>query len=489
MHDRSWGASPPRLSAGMLPAGAAGLSADLRKRIEIMAEHIARNGPDFENTVRQKNVSNPQFVFLYSGEGSEYYQHVLAGFRAGGAGPAAQQAAQGSANGSDTTELLRRWKEPPVYPLAPELDRQLMEVIASLEAMASRDAIRNGRAWIECNSALVPMIAGQIMKRIGYLPTASHRLHLLYLIHDVLQTEAARKDAARPIIQAFKPFLLWILRPAYRLAPTADDSARVLRLLQLWVERAIIDDREADEMKALVMAVDLPSGIVQGHAMPKPGMMASPRPPFMAASHPASRPGFPMAPRPSSIHQMARPQGLPPAQMNPYAMQMPSHPAVMFQQPLQGCMSMGQIPSPAMPRPRLQGYLPLANPGMAGKQTPETVPVGVLATMMMHAVRRVGRANFVAYRPLDTALTPQMLPPMEVPQQRLLERVEDFYLDLKDDERGSSSSRSSSSRSASRSASRSRSRSRERDEAAAAAASKMLAGSNFSSAAPPTAVN
>merc|ERR1719229_1299807 len=113
-----------------------------------------------------------------------------------------------------------------------------------------------------------------------------------------------------------------------------------------------------------------------------------------------------------------------------------------------------------MPAPRLQGYRPLL-PSMVGKQTPETLPVGVLATMLMHAMRRVGRANFLPYRPLDPAHTPQMLPPMEVPTQRLLERVEDFYLDLKDDERGSSSSRSSSRSSASRSGSRSRSRSRE----------------------------
>merc|ERR1719469_955637 len=95
------------------------------------------------------------------------------------------------------------------------------------------------------------------------------------------------------------------------------------------------------------------------------------------------------------------------------------------QQPLPGSMGVQQA------APRLQGYRPMMM--VAGKQTPETVPVGVLATMMMHAVRRVGRSNFVAYRPLDPVHTPQMLPPMEVPTQRLLERVEDFYLDLKDE--------------------------------------------------------
>merc|ERR1711920_771942 len=123
---------------------------------------------------------------------------------------------------------------------------------------------------------------------------------------------------------------------------------------------------------------------------------------------------------------------------------------------------------------------------MVGKLTPESVPVGVLATMMMHAVRRIGRAHFVPYRPMDTSQTPQMLPPMEVPSQRLLERVEDFYLDLKDDERGSSSSRSSYSHSRSRSGSRSRSRSRDAEEPSTA---RMVPVSNFSAVAPPTVVD
>eukprot|EP00969_Alexandrium_andersonii_P009727 424428-Alexandrium_andersonii.AAC.1 len=37
--------------------------------------------------------------------------------------------------------------------------------------MASRDAIRNGRVWIERNSAIAPRIAGRITKRIVFLQT------------------------------------------------------------------------------------------------------------------------------------------------------------------------------------------------------------------------------------------------------------------------------------------------------------------------------
>ncbi|CAE7447282.1 Cherp, partial [Symbiodinium microadriaticum] len=145
-------------------------------------------------------------------------------------------------------DVLRRWKEPQVLALTPEVERQLHGVLASLEHMASRDAIKSGRLWIECNSALAPHIAGHIMVRVSFLSTCAHRLHVLYLVHDLLQTEAARKDAHAPLVRAFKPYLPWILRPCYQLAlqsPQGDETSRVLRLVQLWVDRGILSAQEA----------------------------------------------------------------------------------------------------------------------------------------------------------------------------------------------------------------------------------------------------
>eukprot|EP00443_Scrippsiella_acuminata_P022334 CAMPEP_0115355956 /NCGR_PEP_ID=MMETSP0270-20121206/99363_1 /TAXON_ID=71861 /ORGANISM="Scrippsiella trochoidea, Strain CCMP3099" /LENGTH=427 /DNA_ID=CAMNT_0002778325 /DNA_START=39 /DNA_END=1319 /DNA_ORIENTATION=- len=217
-------------------------------------------------------MNNPQFAFLYNGEGADYYHHVLAGFRGNGYGgvPGAGSGMQ-QAVGGEFAELLQRYKEPPA----------LEEVIASLEAMASRDAIRGGRAWIECNSAMAQQIAGNIMARLVGLQSCAHRLHVLYLVHDVLQTDAARKDGSRPLIRAFKPYLPWMLRPAYQLAykanPNGDELGRVLRLLQLWVERDILDAKEAEDMKALVTLADLPG------AAPSHG------------ASPTSRPGSPLA--------------------------------------------------------------------------------------------------------------------------------------------------------------------------------------------------
>eukprot|EP00969_Alexandrium_andersonii_P318379 14063377-Alexandrium_andersonii.AAC.1 len=67
--------------------------------------------------------------------------------------------------------LLERWKEPPVYPLTGDVERQLTELLTGLENIASCDAIRNGRVWIQRNSAIAPQIAGQIMKRSVVLQT------------------------------------------------------------------------------------------------------------------------------------------------------------------------------------------------------------------------------------------------------------------------------------------------------------------------------
>lgn len=473
------------------------LPPDLRKRIEIMAEHIARNGPEFEHTVKTKNANNPQFAFLYAGEGADYYQHKLAenrraragaggssssasaapssaGTASGGVASSASAAGSaptgGQASDADLAELVQRWKEPPVYPLSSDAERQLGEVILSLEQLASRDAIRNGRVWIESNASIVQQIAGNVMKRIAFLAKCAHRLHVLYLVHDVLQTEAARKEAARPLIRGFKPFLVWILRPAYQLAKQTDEQSKVLRLVQLWVDRDILTQKEAEEMKALAVASEIP-----GVARPM-----VPRPPVMPPRPQGMYPGGPMPP------VQHRPPGAP--------MMVPGiRPGGAWPVPGQAMGGAYTFPGQRPPMVGAQGYRMQLQTmaGNVGKMSPETVPVGVMATIMRQSMRRMreARQDFVPYKPIETAFTPQMLPPMEMPTPRLLERVKDFYEDLQDEERESRSSssrsrsRSCSSRSSSRSRSRSRSRSASgvRGRAAGIAMNAMMMGGGAAS--------
>ena len=52
--------------------------AELRKRIEKLAEYVARSGSGFEDKVRQKEKENPMWAFLREpGDAAAYYKWIL----------------------------------------------------------------------------------------------------------------------------------------------------------------------------------------------------------------------------------------------------------------------------------------------------------------------------------------------------------------------------------------------------------------------------
>ena len=69
------------------------------------------------------------------------------------------------------------------------------------------------------------------------------------------------------------------------------------------------------------------------------------------------------------------------------------------------------------------------------RNTPESVPVGVMATMIRTVLKhdRNRNSTIYPYLPLLPELTPQQLPAMERPSSGLLDKIDDFYDDLIDD--------------------------------------------------------
>eukprot|EP00928_Gymnodinium_smaydae_P053544 TRINITY_DN37513_c0_g1_i1.p2 TRINITY_DN37513_c0_g1~~TRINITY_DN37513_c0_g1_i1.p2 ORF type:complete len:595 (-),score=130.71 TRINITY_DN37513_c0_g1_i1:304-2088(-) len=396
--------------AAAAAVAAVGLPLDLRKRIETMAEHVVRQGIAFENGMKQKNLGNPLFAFLIGGEGAEYYAQLLQAHQAAqrpqGSGVVAPVApgAAGTVvlppNGplAELSELLQRWREPThVVALHPDMDRQLAELFAALEHVASRDAIRNGRLWIEANVAMAQVVAGNIMKKTMLLPKSSHRLHILFLLHDAFQNEAAAKpEGSRPLMLAMKPFLPWILRPSYLLASGqggAEEAGKVLKLLRMWGERGVLPPRETEEIRLIVSAApELFAHAQRAHQQPlqpgqvRPGM---PHPPGAVVTPGYVRPGFP----PGAAPGMVAPGGC----------------GVPLAVGLQG--QGGQLLAPR------------------GGQTPESVPVGLMASMLKQVSRRGKDMHtaFVPYRPLDPNFTPQALPVLGPPSDFLLKRLQEFY--------------------------------------------------------------
>ncbi|KAI7982166.1 Calcium homeostasis endoplasmic reticulum protein [Camellia lanceoleosa] len=50
---------------------------ELQKRIDKLVEYAAKNGPEFEAMIREKQQDNPDYSFLFGGEGHNYYQYKL----------------------------------------------------------------------------------------------------------------------------------------------------------------------------------------------------------------------------------------------------------------------------------------------------------------------------------------------------------------------------------------------------------------------------
>ncbi|KAK7849640.1 protein tic 214 [Quercus suber] len=50
---------------------------DLHKRIDKLVEYSAKNGPEFEAMIREKQQDNPEYGFLFGGEGHAYYRYRL----------------------------------------------------------------------------------------------------------------------------------------------------------------------------------------------------------------------------------------------------------------------------------------------------------------------------------------------------------------------------------------------------------------------------
>ncbi|KAJ7558748.1 hypothetical protein O6H91_04G053900 [Diphasiastrum complanatum] len=53
------------------------LDYELEKRIEKLVEYVAKNGPQFETMMKEKQIGNPAYAFLFGAEGHGYYRYRL----------------------------------------------------------------------------------------------------------------------------------------------------------------------------------------------------------------------------------------------------------------------------------------------------------------------------------------------------------------------------------------------------------------------------
>ncbi|KEP60910.1 UNVERIFIED_CONTAM: zinc knuckle domain-containing protein [Hammondia hammondi] len=397
---------------------------ELVKRIHTIAEYCCRN-PEMEALVRQRDGADPRFAFINGGEGYDYFRYAVSRLQQGLDPSEQAAAAEGSMQnvGTETGDanqltrefdidsLIMQYQEPPERAaLSEALAKELDDVVLSLEKQATSAAIRSGRHWMEVNGGgseeAAQSLACAMKKKQATLGSFLHKLNVLYLVHDVVQNEVVHKRGSL-LISAFKPYLVWMLRDAYQAAARDPSSIeKVEKILSLWVKRGIIDEDEQEEMSFLMSSPD-----VGRYLSPNAGddpqaafdsRLSSRFPDASQGRHPFMQPGV-----------------------------SPGYPGTMGEN-----LSSSQVPPPPPPRPgghsRMHGGFD-RRPDEMG-YTPESVPVGMMATMLRSMSKRAKNMQtaFVPYRALDPLTTPQQLPAVEPPSDYMLDRIRDFYEDLEE---------------------------------------------------------
>jgi hypothetical protein len=204
MHPQYDSAQPPP----MAPPPA---DPELQKRIDKLVEYIAKNGPEFEAIIRDKQHDNPDYAFVFGGEGHAYYRYKLwvtprspvAPYPQGSMhmvlpmgpmmrGPLMHQPAyppfydphqQFAAHGHGDYETAARFKGLS-GPLPTEVAVELHEVLNNLNG--TKESIKGAKSWFMQRLPFAPALAEALRDRLFALEDSERQLHIIFLVNDIL---------------------------------------------------------------------------------------------------------------------------------------------------------------------------------------------------------------------------------------------------------------------------------------------------------------
>jgi hypothetical protein len=184
---------------------------ELQKRIDKLVEYIAKNGREFEAIIRDKQHDNPDYAFVFGGEGHAYYRYKLwvtarppvAPYPLGSMhmappmgpmmrGPPMHQPAyppyydphqQYAAHGHGDYETAARFNGFS-GPLPTEVAAELHEVLNNLNG--TKESIKGAKTWFMQRSPFTPALAEALRDRVFALEDSERQLHIIFLVNDIL---------------------------------------------------------------------------------------------------------------------------------------------------------------------------------------------------------------------------------------------------------------------------------------------------------------
>ncbi|KAJ7975946.1 Calcium homeostasis endoplasmic reticulum protein [Quillaja saponaria] len=459
---------------------------ELQKRIDKLVEYAAKNGPEFEAMIREKQQDNPSYSFLFGGEGNAYYHYkIWLSTRPPGGhfnapfvpssmpmmhpppnpmmspSPLNAPSLNAAAVGSSASLLGPHQMNPPPFapfydqqhhhpqpfgvqgrpdydqssksfrglsgPLPSDVAMELSNVLNNLNG--TKESIKGAKIWFMQRSPFAPALADALRDRVFALDDVDRQLHIIYLANDILFDSLNRRSSIHDPDNealAFKPVLGSMLARIYHNPQNNEEyRKRLQQMVEFWASKEVYDQETISVLKGEMI------GGPQANSFPGPLKESSAD---LAAGVPQQTPNYFV-----QQWQSDRPGSGPsiPDQEHRemHAAGLPIPPSLAAQQFLPNSAPPGAfagsmpIPSSALPanQPPAAHLLP-GPPSSTGEKLPPypLFPPGLIPGM----VRKMQIGSGVPYSPLSPLDIPTVIPPSSVSTSEILQRVSKFFREI-----------------------------------------------------------
>ncbi|KAI3948757.1 hypothetical protein MKX01_022171 [Papaver californicum] len=350
LHLQQQQAPPPHLPPHHVPShfhgpfdSAPPSDPELQKRIDKLVEYSAKNGPEFEAMIREKQQDNPAYSFLFGGEGNNYYRYKLwlttvpsntpfnpsfpssipmmqspshnpvinlsllnrpplnvPSIAAGASGPMIGVSQLHQPSFPPFYDQQQQHLQPhigqvrPDYdpskpfkglsgPLPSDVSTELTNVLNSLSG--TKESIKGAKIWFMQRCPFAPALAEALKDRVLSLDDSERQMHIIYLANDILFDSLQRRNDPREVDNealAFRPVLGSMLARVYHNPHNKEaNQSQLEKILQFWDTKEVYDPDTIYALKS------------EMHGGPPAASLSRPPEEFSAATgYPASAPGL-----------------------------------------------------------------------------------------------------------------------------------------------------------------------------------------------------
>ncbi|KAL6992040.1 hypothetical protein U1Q18_010151 [Sarracenia purpurea var. burkii] len=265
---------------------------ELQKCIDKLVEYTAKNGPEFEAMIREKQQDNPVYSFLFGGEGHNYYRYKLwlstrpPGGPFNSPFPSSSMPMMHPPNPMMSPSPLNAPLlggpqihqppfPPPFYeqqqhhqhsqpfvghgrsdydhssrpfkglsgPLPSDVAMELNNVLNNLSG--TKESIKGAKIWFMQRSPFAPALAEALRDRVFAVDDSERQLHIIYLANDILFDSLQRRinplDLDNEAL-AFKPVLGSMLARIFHNPQNKEENqSRLQKILQFWASKEVYD--------------------------------------------------------------------------------------------------------------------------------------------------------------------------------------------------------------------------------------------------------